>query len=185
MAIQKQRSNSTITTAIRGSELVFTVRRKTVDETPGALVGELILDTVKCSAANRERAMFHGFAQRIADKAALSADPKTGKSASPEAKLEAMRGLVEHFNKGTEEWSPARSGDRIGSDELMLARALSELNPAASAEDIRGALSKMTKDQRAALRLQPRVKALIEGYMEEQVAGVDVGEILAGSGLEV
>ena len=44
--------------------------------------------------------ILHGFKQKVADKAALSRNPDTGRSATPRDKFEAMRELAQHLNDG-------------------------------------------------------------------------------------
>lgn len=147
-------------------------------------IGELVLDLTKVSAANLDYAAFHGFKQRIADKAALSRDEKSGKPATPEEKLEAMRALVDYYNSGAEGWSPARSAERVGSDEVMIARALQELNPLKPAEEIRRFVAGMDKAARGKLRQTGRVKELCDKWEAERVSSVDVDAVLIESGLE-
>lgn len=144
-------------------------------------IGTLVLDLTKVSESNRDYAAFHGFKQRIADKAAIGQFAKDGITrVTPQMKLEAMSGLVDFYNSGSDEWSPVRSGDRIGSDELMLARALAELHPGKPVEEIRAAVSGWTKQQRTALMLKPEIKVIVDRMTAEAVSGVDTEELLSG-----
>lgn len=69
------------------------------------------------SAANRVRAELHGWKQRISDKAALSRDPKTGKSATPEQKFAAVKAIIDHYEAGGDAWEMARVGGVGGRSE--------------------------------------------------------------------
>jgi hypothetical protein len=80
--------------------------------------GTTVLYLNKVSAAIKAQAMLHGFGQRVPDAAALTTDPPP-KDATPEQraaiakkraqeKLAGMVRLVDWYNTGTEEWSPAR-----------------------------------------------------------------------------
>ena len=71
---------------------------------PGAL--PIIFDITKVSAKNREYAALHGFSARIGDNAALSRDPKTGKSPTELERREAILELVTFYeNLANEDWS--------------------------------------------------------------------------------
>lgn len=91
----KKRANSVVTVRQIDGKLEFTVL--------GA--GVLVFDPDKASAENRARAMMHGWKQRISDGAALSRDTDDGSPATPEAKLERMRRIAEHYESGTTEWA--------------------------------------------------------------------------------
>lgn len=94
------KSNSVITHRVNGTEITFTVL--------GA--GQLVLDMLAVSEENRLYAAMYGLVQRVSDKAALSCDKATGKSATPQDKFEAMEGLVQHLNSGSKEWNMVRAG---------------------------------------------------------------------------
>jgi hypothetical protein len=92
---KKPRANSVVSTRIWQGKLHFAVL--------GA--GEVIFDLDKWSMENRSRAMYHGAEQRGRDAAALLRNTDTGKSASPQDKLNAIQRLADHYNSGTTEWN--------------------------------------------------------------------------------
>ena len=96
----KAKSNSVITHTVNVDEQIITFH----------VVGcePLVFDVKKVSDAVGERAMLHGFIQRVSDAAALSRNPETGLPATPEDKREAMARLVEWYESGTEEWARRR-----------------------------------------------------------------------------
>jgi hypothetical protein len=96
----KKRSNSIISTRVDATGVVFSV----------ADVGELSLLFGELSEAVKQRAMAHGLIQRVCDAAALSRNPDTGKSATPQDKYNAMRDIVAHYRTGTVEWALRRAG---------------------------------------------------------------------------
>jgi len=97
----KAKSNSVITTSIdEDGNIVFNVR--------GA--GSLVLRMDQVSQECHNRAATHGWVQRISDAAALSRDAANGQPATPQAKYDAMSGLVEHYNGGATEWRLAGGG---------------------------------------------------------------------------
>ena len=111
----KKRSNSVITTKLDGDGMIFSV------------IGQpdLVLETGKVSDHLRERAMFHGFKQRVSDAAAIPANPKTGKPASASEKWAAMKQIVDHLNSGASEWNAKRAeGGRDMSGLVMQALAV-------------------------------------------------------------
>lgn len=82
--------------------------------------GEAVLQLHMLSAAVVERATLHGIKQRVSDAAAQLRDPTTGLSAPPEAKLASMARLVDHYNTGSDEWSPARAEGGPGLDPIII-----------------------------------------------------------------
>lgn len=60
---------------------------------------------------NGKRAIGHGMLQRLADRAALGRDSKSGKSATPQEKYNAVLELAKHYENGGE-WKMKGSGPR-------------------------------------------------------------------------
>ena len=65
-------------------------------------VGQIVLDLNKALACS-ERAMYHGYEQKVRDAAAIPRDTKTGASASPQEKFDAMQAVVDQLHAG--EWN--------------------------------------------------------------------------------
>ena len=97
----KAKDNSVCTSAFDPTSNTLTVR------VLGA--GEAVLRLNQVSAACKAEATIRGFNQRVVNAAALGRDKDTGKPATPAEKFEGVQALVEHYNSGTEEWSPART----------------------------------------------------------------------------
>lgn len=178
-----KRANWTIAHEVQGTMIRWQVK--------GA--GTLALDLSKCSEKVRERAAVHGMVQRVSDAAAMARNSKTGASASPQEKFEAMQRLVEHYQSGTEEWSPQRSGGEgskgrgVDRDKELLAMALGihavDKPAAVIAEFVKG----LRKEQVAALLVSEQLKEAVAMAREEmekeakaQSAGVDAEELLKG-----
>lgn len=99
----KPKSNSVVThRRLDDGRLEFTV--------VGA--GKFEFDPARASQANRERAMIHGWLQRIADAAAIPRDKETGASATPDAKMARMKALAEFYEAGGVEWN-MKAGPRV------------------------------------------------------------------------
>jgi len=96
----KPKSNSVITHSVNAEEQIVTFLIRDCEP--------LTFDIKRVSDAVGERAMIHGFIQRISDAAAISRNPETGLPATPEDKREAMARLVEWYESGTEEWARRR-----------------------------------------------------------------------------
>lgn len=155
--------------------------------------GALTLDVSKVNQVNKERAMLHGFVQRISDAAAMARDSKTGASATPQEKFAAMQRLVEHYQSGSEGWSPARSSEGVGrpkgesANVKLLRAALALYNPQKDAETIEKFVKGLTGAQQTALLVSEPLKVSVElareQLMEEEKRaseGVDVEAMLGG-----
>lgn len=166
----KAKSNSVVTHSLsEGGALVFTVKD----------AGTLVFDFRKASAQCREQAERHGWIQRISDAAALSRDTATGKPAAASEKLAAMRKLVEHYETGTAAWRMAQSAGGVGAlDKGLLVRALREIYPERTEEQLQAWVEKRTAQERAALMASEKIKPLVERYRAEQGAGVDADGLL-------
>ena len=166
----KTKSNSVITTAID------TAARTLTFSVIGA--GEIVLDLNRVHVANVDYAAFHGFKQRIADKAALPRDETTGKPASPGDKYEAMRELAEHFMSGSADWSTRREGG-INEGGLLF-RALTELYPAKTPEEIKAFLGGKTAKEKAGILASEKVAPVANRIRAEAGKGIDAESLLAG-----
>lgn len=138
----------------------------------------LTVDLSKVHPANVDYAAFHGFKQRIQDAAAIGFIKEEKRYATPEEKVARMFSLVEHLNSGSAEWSPTRS-ERIGSDESLLSRVMTELYPTATAEEIRAKVTGWTKPIRAAMLARPEFAKVADRIRAEASAGVDTDSLLA------
>lgn len=178
-----KRANWTIAHKVEGETIMFSVK--------GA--GNLMLDTKGVSAQNKSRAMLHGLVQRISDAAAMARDSKTGASATPQEKFEAMKRLVEHYQSGSEEWSPARNVEGVGRPRVenpqarLLRAALAIFNPQKDAETIEKFVKGLGAGQVTALVMSEQLKESVE-LAREQLAqedakaaeGVNAEELLSG-----
>ena len=66
-------------------------------------IGTMVLDLDKMSESMLEHAAFHGLEQKVRDAAAIPRDTKTGASASPQEKYDAMEQIVNQLHNG--EWN--------------------------------------------------------------------------------
>lgn len=182
VALTGKRANWVIAHEIKGAVIHWQVK--------GA--GALALDLSKVSEANRQRAALHGLVQRVSDAAAMQRDSKTGASATPQEKFEAMRRLVEHYESGSGEWSPARETQGVGrprvdQDRVLLSMALGIFNPAKDAGTVAQFVQGLKKEQVMALLVSEQLResvALAREEMDkaslEAAKGVNAEELLSG-----
>ena len=159
---------------------VYDLAKRTITFTVPGVSEPLVLEMDRVSEACRTYAAYHGFGQRIGDAAAIERAAHGGKTAPAQAKWDALSTLVTHYNSGAEGWSP-KASDRIGSDELLLARALSVVKPDKDPAVIRSYVAGLTKAQRTALMTQnAEVKTAVELLQAETVKDIDAEALLAG-----
>ena len=73
------------------------------------------------------RAACHGFEQRLRDRAAMSADTKTGASATAQDKFDRIKALVDHYHAGGE-WEMRGTGGGTKKKEIdWIMEALAEI----------------------------------------------------------
>jgi hypothetical protein len=167
----KPKSNSLVTHAFnaQAGTLTFNVLN----------AGSLTLDLSAISQANRDRAMVHGFVQRIVDAAAISRNTDTGLPASPSEKLAAMERVVAHYASGTEDWNLRKASSERETGALLIA-ALMELYPNAGREKIAARVKGWSPAERKATALSPKVKAIMDRMQAAAVANIDAEELLDG-----
>lgn len=181
-ALTGKRANWTIAHAIKDNVITWQVK--------GA--GALSLALSAVSEANRQRAALHGFVQRVSDAAAMARDSKTGASATPQQKFDAMKRLVDHYAGGAEDWSPARDTTGVGRPRTnasaeLLKLALRIHAPEKSAETLEQFVKGLTGAQVTALLVSEQLKEAVELAREEQreseakmAEGVDAAALLSG-----
>ena len=150
--------------------------------------GSLILTfaTGQCLSANpanlsesiRGEAILHGLKQKLVDAAAITRDTSTGRSATAQDKYEAVLEVFTRITSENGTWNKVR-GEGGGVSGLgLLVRALMQMS-GKSREVIEAQLEPKTKEQKAALRDNPKVAAIMA---ELRAAGskIDSDELLDG-----
>lgn len=128
----------------------------------------------------RHAAMLHGLKQKLVDAAAISRNPDTGASATVADKYAAVKEVYDRLLTG--QWNKPR-GDGTSAEGGLLYRALCKMQPGKPAEAIRAWLDARTKEEQAALRVNPAVKAVIDelrpkgGVAAEEKAAVLLSEL--------
>lgn len=97
-------------------------------------IGTMVLDLQKALATS-EQAMYHGYEQKVRDAAAIPRDVKTGRSATPQEKYDAMQRVVDALHAGT--WN-VKSSQVVALNRAALFEAVAEVRGAeASAVEAR------------------------------------------------
>jgi len=118
----------------------------------------------------------HGLKQKVADGAAIPRDVETGRSATNDDKIGAMVAILQRVAAG--EWNANREGG--GNVGGLLLRALVEMYPAKTREQLADFLATKTDKEKAAMRGNPKVAAIIERIKLEagRAEGIDSDELL-------
>jgi hypothetical protein len=125
----------------------------------------------------QQQAMMHGLKQKLVDAAAISRNPETGRAASVEDKYQAVKAVFDRLLSG--QWNATREGG--GTTGGLLAQALVRMYAGRkTADDIKAFLAEKTDAEKAALRKNPRVAAIIDDIRAEQgkAADIDTDELL-------
>ena len=140
---------------------------------------EIVIDAATLTPEIQRDAMMHGLKQKIADAAALSRNPETGRSAGLLDKRAAMREVIDRLQAGM--WNKTRDGGSGGGSGGLLFRALCEYKPHTPPEQLRAWLAAKDKAEQAKLRKIPAIAAIIE-RMIAAAGPVDEDALFAGLG---
>lgn len=153
--------NATITATIDGSTLALMFAN-----------GETL--TMRAEALNsdvQQYAMMHGLKQKLVDAAAISRNPETGRPASVEDKYQAVKTVYDRLLSG--QWNATREGG--GNAGGLLLQALCRMYAGRKTPDqLREFLADKSDAEKAALRKNPRVAAIIEEIRAEQGKAADI-----------
>ncbi len=86
-------------------------------------IGQIVLDLDKAEAT-ADKARFHGYEQKVRDAAAIPRDVKTGQSATPQEKFNAMKAVVENLHEGV--WN-AKGSREVALNRAALFEAVAEV----------------------------------------------------------
>jgi hypothetical protein len=174
-------TNATQTTAKRNTAIKATVRRNEDGTASGLSLDfshgkQLLINAVQLTDAIRAEALIHGLKQKLVDAAAISRNPDTGRSATIDDKYAAVRAVYDRLLSGL--WNePREGGGNVGG---LLFKALCRMQPAKTPEDIKAWLDGKDDKQKAALRANAKVAAMIAEIQAEAArdSGIDSDELL-------
>lgn len=128
-------------------------------------------------------AMLHGLKQKLVDAAAISRDTATGRAATIQTKFEAVREIFDRITGAGgawPAWNKPRAGGAGGQGGL-LARAIARYK-GVEVSAAKAYLDRLTDAQKQALRVDPRIAAVINELRLETAkpAGIDTDALLGG-----
>lgn len=150
---------------------------------------EIVVDANTLSEEIRNQALLHGLKQKLVDAAAISRNLDTGASASVDDKYNAVKKIADRLTSPGAKWNEGRAA---GSDPSptagvnnILLRALMKMT-GRDMEYVKAYLGNKTKEQRAALRKNPRVvQIMAELSAATVVNGVNTDDLLEELGMEM
>lgn len=147
---------------------------------------EIIVNANELRQDIRDMAMMAGLKAKLIDAAAMSRNPENGASASIDDKYNAVRRVADRLMSVDGQWNEGRSaaGESTTGANNILLRAIMRMTGRDEAY-CRDFLSAKTKEQRAALRKNPRVLAIIaELQAATVVGGINTDALLAELGVD-
>lgn len=169
-----KKTSTAVAAAISDSLLILTFANQRV----------LTVDASQLSPAMQHAAMMHGLKQKLIDGAAIARDPETGRTATIDDKYDAVAEIYSRITHATEPaWNKVRGGEGTGGTAKggVFVTALMRMTTK-SREDIDAYLAKLSKEEVAALRKNPRVVDLMRLIQAERTdtSAVDTDALLDG-----
>lgn len=128
---------------------------------------ELVINADNLNDTIRTDAMLHGLKQKLVDAAAIARNTDTGRSATLDDKFDAVNEVFMRITSPDGTWNKARGGEGTGNAGLLV-RAIMRLQDKPKAE-VEAWLATKTKEQKEALRKNPRVIDAIAAIQRESV----------------
>lgn len=146
---------------------------------------EVVVDASKLSENIRHAAMMHGLKQKLVDGAAIARNIETGRSASIEDKHAAVKKIAERLMLDTGTWNEKKdAGTATGGSGNILVRALLHMT-GKDESYVKDFLDNKTKEEKAALRKNPKVMAAIAELNAATVSnGINTESLLGELGVE-
>lgn len=156
-----------------------------IDENPAAMRltfgdGEVSLVTEHELRACSTALLFHGAKAKFIDAAAIPRDKATGKSATIAQKREAVQATIDRVIAG--EWNKAREGGDGAANGLLYTAMCRMYEGVMDAAAMRTWLDAKTTEEKAALRINPQIAAIIIEIKAERApkSTADSDALLAG-----
>lgn len=164
------KKQSAVETAINGTILMLTF----------ANGQSLAVDSAALNPSIVEAATLHGLKQKLCDAAAINRDPATGKPATIATKYEAVREVFDRITSPDGTWNKIREGGN-NSGGLLLTALVRMYAGRKTRDDLTAFLASKTDAEKAALRKNAKIAAIIEEIRAERATddeGVDSDAIL-------
>ena len=129
---------------------------------------EVIVDANNLKPEICRAAIMHGLKQKLVDAAAISRNPETGASATVQDKYEAVDIVAKRLLSDTPTWNAVRDGTGAGNSggNSLLLRAL-VIHSGKSKEILEQYLDTKTKEEKAALKINPAIATIIARLQSE------------------
>ena len=148
---------------------------------------EVVIDANSLSDEIRNMAILHGLKQKLVDAAAISRNLETGASATVDEKYEAVKKIADRLTSPDGKWNEGRAaadGATSSTVQNILVRAVMRMT-GHDEQYTRDWLGAKTKEQRAALRKNPRVVAIMAELQAATVVnGVNTDDLLSELGVD-
>jgi hypothetical protein len=144
---------------------------------------DLSVDVLNLSPEIQRAAMLHGIKQKLVDAAAIARNTETGASATIDDKYSAVKSVFDRVTAPNGTWNKEREAVASNaSGNTLLVRALMRMT-GKDKDYVDDFLSAKTKEQRAALKKNPRVLAIIAELQAASAPGdIDTDELLGELG---
>lgn len=156
----------------------FTMQDETATFTfPGHAARTISLGTL--SGDMQISLMVHGLKQKVADGAAMSRNPETGRPASDSDKIDRMNAIIDRLIAG--QWRATGEGGATATGGYLL-RALCELYPTRSVEQLREFVAGKSETEKIKLRASSKIAPIIERLKAEKArpSVEDEADLFAG-----
>lgn len=127
---------------------------------------ELEIDAAKLSEGIRTEGLLHGLKQKLVDAAAIARNTDTGGSATLDDKFDAVKVVFDRITDPNGTWNKG-PGESTGGTAALLVQAIMRLRGKAKGE-VEDYLKTLSKDQKAALRQNPKVIDAIAAIQREK-----------------
>lgn len=147
---------------------------------------EIVVDANELRPEIRNMAMMAGLKAKLIDAAAISRNPENGASASVDAKYNAVKKVADRLMSTEGQWNEGRtagSGESASASNILL-RAIMRMT-GRDEQFCRQFLDDKSKEERAALRKNPRVlQIMAELQAATVVGGINTDALLAELGVD-
>lgn len=146
---------------------------------------DLAIDVAKLTPEIQRMAMLHGIKQKLVDAAAMSRDGNNLNSNQVESKYEAVAAVHARLTSDKPTWNKERAAPGTPTNgKNLLVRALMQMT-GRDKDYVDAFLTSKTKEEREALKRNPRVLAIIAELQAATVSnGVDTDDLLEQLGAE-
>lgn len=148
---------------------------------------EIVIDAGALRPEIQQMAMLHGLKQKLVDAAAISRNPDNGQPASVADKFAAVKKVADRLMSAEGQWNEGRGAANEGAPKSndVLLRAMMQMT-GNSEVYMKDWLGNKTKEQRAALKKNPKVAAIIAELQAATVSnGVNTDDLLGELGIDM